>query len=462
MLSQKIAYLLKKLDVENSVIAGYAGCSPANFCRLKSGSRRYSESSTTVRKFTEGIYNYCCDNGRLDDLCRLLGTGSIEKNAMISSLINWLFDERVLPDDDSSEDSLKLFGRKLTALMDLVNISNSKLSRALSVDASYISRMKNGERIPRKSTGMMMRLCTVLAERMTEQNKLEQVSGLLGVRADEAHLAELIYIWLYDHGMPANVQAVKSFIEQMNIPRSQGSLPPVSFNVPPVLIQERYSGNAGLQQAVIRFLSSVSENRSREILLYSDHRMDWLSGDFKELWAAMMLSCLRNGTRIKIIHNVERGVNEMIQAIISWMPLYLTGLIEPYYSTRPAGDRFTCTIFLDPENACVQSFSVRDMADEAEYRYITDRESLGKCRRSYDALLSRCRPLVKIAPPLTPAEDVRTVTIGKIQLCLEDNSVTVNKLDAPTASFTFNYSPMCRAFRSFAETVRSNSADEQI
>ncbi len=50
MFSKKVDFLLKKLDVENSVIAGYSGCSPANFSRLRSGARNYTGKSTTVKK----------------------------------------------------------------------------------------------------------------------------------------------------------------------------------------------------------------------------------------------------------------------------------------------------------------------------------------------------------------------------------------------------------------------------
>lgn len=457
MISEKITYLLKNLDVENSIIAGYAGCSPANFCRLKSGSRNYSENSTTVRKFADGVYSYCRDNGKTDELCRILGIQQEEEHPLNELLLNWLFEENSLPEDSIETDSAKQFGKKLAALMQLARLSNSNLSKMLGIDASYVSRMRSGLRIPRKSTGLMMRLSAVLAEQIASRDKLRDLIDIMGTQLKSGNVAESIFVWLYARGMPANVQAVRNFIEQMkNMPSTDVSLIPLPV-IPEIPNEDYYTGDKGLQQAVVRFLSSVINNHSSELRLYSDNGINWMTGDFKALWSGLMAACLRNGTRIKIIHNVDRSVSEMIQAIISWLPLYMTGLVEPYYSTRPAGERFTCTIFLDPESACVGSFGVRDMADDEEYSYITSPQKLEKTCRYFDALLARCRPLVTVDTVSEPQADAEVYSIGNVQLVISENSVTVNKLDAPQKAFTFTYAPMCRAFRSFADSIEDNT-----
>ena len=190
-------------------------------------------------------------------------------------------------------------------------------------------------------------------------------------------------------------------------------------------------------------------------MLYSDSSMSWMTGDFIKVWASLMTACLKNGTRIKIIHNVERSVNEMTNAIISWMPLYLSGLIEPYYSTSPAGSRYSCTIFIDPENACVHSFGVREGAAETEYFYFTDEERIDRGIGDFEALISKCSPLLEVLPVSDPNENTKVCDIGSVRLYIEENSITVNKLEEPTAAFRFTYPPMCKAFKSFADAIET-------
>ncbi len=460
MLSEKTSYLLRKLDVENSVIASYAGCTPANFCRLKSGSRKYSENSTTVKKFTEGVCSYCSDNGKLGELCAVIGAENDEQGQLSQLLRAWLFKDGGLPEEIQDNEISRLFGQKLCSLMKLAHISNSKLSKALSIDASYVSRMRSGARIPKKSTGMMVKLCSVLAERITELEKTAELCGLMGIDdAEKNELSDMIYVWLYDRSMPENVRAVRSFIEQMSVMTHPGLMDIPLPHLPEVPETASYYGDRGLQQAVVRFLKDVIKNKSSELKLYSDSNINWMTGDFRPLWAAMMAACLKNGTRIRMIHNVDRSVNEMIQAIISWMPLYFTGIIEPYYSSAPVGHRFTCSIFIDPKRACVQSFGVRDMSDDAKYDYVTDEAGLDRAERAFDTLMAKCSPLLTIKPLVYPKENDEVYSIGSVRLCFSGETVTVSKLDEPPMSFSFSYPPICRAFRSFADTIREAGKD---
>ena len=47
-----------------------------------------------------------------------------------------------------------------------------------------------------------------------------------------------------------------------------------------------------------------------------------------------MTIVILKGNRIRIIHTVSRALNEIFDAITQWLPLYLTGSIEPYYYPR--------------------------------------------------------------------------------------------------------------------------------
>ncbi|SEL16929.1 helix-turn-helix domain-containing protein [Ruminococcus albus] len=451
MLSKKVAFLLKKLGVENSVIAGYAGCGPANFCRLRSGSRNYTGKSTTVKKFVEGVYYYCCDNSRLSELCGIIKCSEMTEDKIISALTVWLFDGKDTPYDTDESPESNIFGNKLCSLMDIAELSNKELSGMIGVDPSYISRMRNGERVPLRNSGLLMKLCSAIAESIDSEQKVMRLNELMGAKDDKAKTerSEQIFMWLSSREMPANMQSVKWLIKMLN------DIPDVPEKydmpeVPPYEIKSEYFGAKGLQQCCTRFLDNIIKNNSREILLYSDINIDWLTWDYGSLWINLMKVCYNLGTHIKIIHSIDRSVHEMIEAIISWLPLYVLGQIEPYYSTAPVGGRFACSIIIDPNNACIQSYGARDSASGSEYSYITKEKGIGRNIRVFDALLSKCRPLLEISEPITPSENTEVFMFGKVQLCFEDDRVYINKLSSPARSFTFTYEPMKQAFRSFA------------
>lgn len=452
MLSKKVAFLLKKLDVENSVIAGYSGCSPANFSRLRSGARTYTSKSTTVKKFVEGIYYYCCDNSRLGELCSIIKCADISEDNIISALTVWLFDGYNASADTDERSENNVFGDKLCSLMDIAELTNKELSGMIGVDASYISRMRSGERVPVRSTAMLMKLCSALAEHIDSDNKIAKMYTLIGSKDEDraAEISEQIFTWFSNRKMPVNLQSVKWLIKMLNDIKDS----PENYELPDVPhyeIKSEYYGASGLRQCCARFLDDLIQNKSREILLYSDFNIDWLAWDYGTLWVNMMKVCLNCGTRIKIIHSIDRSVHEMVEAIISWLPLYVLGQIEPYYSTDPQGGRFACSIIVDPENACIQSSGVRDMEEGSEYSYITKKKGIERNVRAFDVMLSRCRPLLVISEPIIPAVNAEVYEYGKVQLCFEDDRVYINKLSSPPRSFTFTYEPMKQAFRSFAD-----------
>ena len=41
--------------------------------------------------------------------------------------------------------------------------------------------------------------------------------------------------------------------------------------------------------------------------------------------------CLKKGLHLNIIHNLDRPFNEMMLGLESWIPIYMTGQVSPFY-----------------------------------------------------------------------------------------------------------------------------------
>ena len=108
-----------------------------------------------------------------------------------------------------------------------------------------------------------------------------------------------------------------------------------------------------------------------------------------------MSNTLARGNRIKIIHTVSRNLDEMLSAISQWMPLYMSGLIEPYFYPKKRDGLFRHTLFIAPKTGAIIASSVGNMENEANF-LTRNIETVKAITEKYRQLLSLCKPLMHI------------------------------------------------------------------
>ncbi len=480
----RINALITALDVTNEDLAGYAGFDRTNVSRLRNGSRRIIPGSSTVRKLVDGIYDYAREEGKLQTLSDVTGlSGDLDETAMKAGTLQWFFEGEMTELTDVSASrtrkrrkSARLFGDRLDLAMKWAGLSNIRLSRLMNVDASLISRFRTGVRMPKEYSDISVSMVGILWDRIVQNGNVSELSHYVNIKpddVDEGVFAE----WLMNLGAGENVevQAVQSLLETFDsFSLEAGTALPSYEDVMSreVVETERnhYIGTEGVRLAVIRFLSSVIEEGAGEICLYSDMNMDWMieNKDFFMKWAVLMSECVKRGTRIKIIHNIDRSIAEMMEAIRSWLPLYMSGMIEPYYLDRREKERFTHTIFLCPGRFAVGSMAVSGTENEAVYHFHRGAEHLSYFEKAYMTLLSQSKPLVSVQvsdkgafPSATVLSDQSddllsaeiAVPFNKIRIYVTDSLVRITQLEHQEIFFDFTHPLMCRAFRFYARRL---------
>jgi hypothetical protein len=192
------------------------------------------------------------------------------------------------------------------------------------------------------------------------------------------------------------------------------------------------------------FLAEALSNDEREILLYSDQPMDWMSGNYSLVLTMLMTECINKNIHIKIIHTVNRSITELTAAITWWMPLYLSGNIESYYCRKSAGTRFSHSLFIRPDTACIAGTSVRGMEHKTVYTYSKTPEIVALAQDSFLSLLSESEPLVTISPAQPEAPE--DITMDEVIIKASLSQVVITRTDEPRLSFTFTHPMICRAF----------------
>ena len=419
MFADRLSEIMKTLDVNNKQLAEYAQLDSSSLSRLTKGSRIPSRKSVTVAKIVSGLILYCEDSQKTDTLCSLTGQSTAnDPDKLSSALFDWLFMDQpmtVKPTDQKTsgdsrtalnKSSRKKFGTRFNNAMELAGISNITLSRKSYMDPSVISRYRSGLRSPVNNSKVAELLASIIYKQIEDTGRISELSLLMGENPgaiDES----LFSRWLYADELHRDMDvtyterlltAFESFTPS-DVAQADTSLD-LLHEEETDISRKLYEGSKGLCNAVIRFLTSAVKTRAKELYLFSNQSMNWMTEDpsFLTRWATLMKACISNGTRIIIIHNIDRSYEEMNRAIIAWLPLYMSGRITSYYCTLPSGALFSQTLFLSPGQACINANLVSGTENSGLYYYYTIEPFLSFMQTQFSTMLSHSRPLVDILP----------------------------------------------------------------
>lgn len=304
------------------------------------------------------------------------------------------------------------FHEKLDFFMNITKTGNSFLGRKVNLDPSYISRIRRGKRGPLKDEAIIGSIADYFARSCTDDYQRKAITDALKLNccpADSSELSHYIKEWLIDKKQ-RDVKSIDDFLNSFKMTKSKPESIQMKqqndFEVCPVLDEiSVYYGIEGKQQAAAYFLNDViASKQPQTLLLCSDEATDWMTEDreFAAKWSRLMATALSKGNKIKIIHTVSRNLDEMLHAISQWMPLYMSGAIEPYYYPKKRDGLFKKTLFISPGISAVVASSVGSMVCQAANLLIRDEAAIDAFTAEFDQYLSQCKPLMRI---FSSAED---------------------------------------------------------
>lgn len=277
--------------------------------------------------------------------------------------------------------------KKLDFLMNLTGTKNNMLARALHFDTSHISRIRSGQRGLPTHRDFLEPAALYFARHIREPYQVRGAEDVIcpgrAFPEDIQHRVRIISSWLMSD-------------DPLKLPSDDEA---GDENRADFFADEFYFGNDGKRKAVERLLAAAVEGPGgSRLFLYSDEDMSWMTEDpqFFAKWAGLMMQVLTLGNHICIIHNMSRNLDELIAAVAGWIPLYLTGNIEPWYCPRLRDDLFHQTRFiLSGKEAVIGGYAGTDVGS-AYSIYVRNRGMLRTLEAQYSVLLRLCRPLMKV------------------------------------------------------------------
>lgn len=446
---------MKLLNCNSKDICDISGISPTVISRYLNNKRTPKINSDNFDKIVNSLYQF--SNKKQKNLSE----ESIRK-ALISSInpYNATYD---------------VFIDNLNTLQSKLNISTTDMAKEINFDASFLSRIKNMQRKPSNIEAFIDLIVDFFGNSCQNADKKQILISLFECTLDDIkdikNLKKLLKFWLTTAHKEAqtNIESFLSKLDIFNLNNYIGTdFSKVKVPTSPVIIKnsKTYYGIEGRKRAEGNFLKTTLLSKSKEpIFFYNDLPMTKAGNDeeFKKKWIVAMTMLLKKGLHLNIVHNINRPLNEMLLGLESWIPIYMTGSISPYYYAEPPSNYFQishCT-----SGSVALSSECMDFDEKKSRFYLTTKkEELAYAKKKAAYMLSKAQPLMTIFKEedtekynefMNKNKSKNLQTIKKdifknIDFCInEDEWIMINKNDSPKIHFVIYNEQLKNAIKDF-------------
>lgn len=278
------------------------------------------------------------------------------------------------------------FANRFDLLMRLSNTSNNAIAKYLTMDPSYISRLRRGERNRPRHQDYIVSICTFFARQLLNgkrlQNYAESVADpSVGSIKDAKELAAYLENWILADSDGAEEQR-------------EGSRPP-EVAAPSIV---PYYGINGRYQAMVALLANAMKALpSFTLLMYSDESIESPQGqcDLHVKWNTLLQEAIHQGNRVKNILKTSRDMDEMFNSISYWLPLYSSDAVDTYYYPRLRDGVYKRVLYVIPGFAAVFSTAIGTFGKNVSTFFVSDPTTVDSFSDEFYSYLALCNPLME-------------------------------------------------------------------
>lgn len=293
-------------------------------------------------------------------------------------------------------------------LISVLSVSVSELSKSINYDASHISRIRNGQRQPADPQKFAADILRFIVRRYTNENELSVVAELIGCSpkdiADESIYHKKLSEWLTS-GVHVSKDYTFDFLQKLDsfdlneyiraIHFDELKVPSVPFQLP---TSKSYFGLKQMMDSELDFLKATVLSKSSEsVIMYSDMPMEEMAKDpdFPKRWMFGMAMMLKKGLHLNQIHHIDRSFNDIMLGLESWIPMYMTGQISPYYLKGAQNNVFMHLLKVSG-SAALTGEAISGCHANGKYYLTKQKDEVAFYKKLANNLLKKALPLMDI------------------------------------------------------------------
>ena len=375
---------LKELNCSSKKLSNESGLSESVISRYRSGERTPLKNSEQLNKLTKALFNIAKDSG---------------KNKYTFDKIVSDFNSTLASDNFD----YTTFSNNLNTLITSLNINIHEMSKYIVFDASHISRIRYGKAKPSNPVEFSNKICSYILNRYKNPDDINNLMMIIGCKKSDLSNEKIystLFNWLTSEIVPVKNQ-ISDFLHHLDSFNLDDYIKVIKFDelkVPSIPFYKtktkHYYGIEEMKQGELNFFKGTVLSKSKEdIFMCSDMPMEDMAKDidFGKKWMFAIAMCLKKGHHLNIIHNLDRPFNEMMLGLESWIPIYMTGQISPYYLSNLKNhlNYVSATAALSGE--CINGFHNKGM-----YYLTTNKNEIEYYKEKSDLLLKKAKPLMEI------------------------------------------------------------------
>ena len=379
---------LKELNCSSKKLSTKSGLSESVISRYRSGERTPLMKSEQLNKLTTALFTIALENKQ-----KQYSLDKIQKD-FNATLANNNF-------------NFTTFSNNLNTLINTLNININEMAKYIVFDASHISRIKNGKAKPSNPIEFSNKICSYIFSRYKSAEDICNLQTIIGCKKSDLSVNNYyntLFSWLTSEATSIKNQA-SDFLYNLDSFNLDDYIKVIKFNelkVPNIPFYKaktkHYYGLEEMKKGELNFFKATVLSKSKEdIFMCSDMPMEDMAEDidFGKKWMFAIAMCLKKGHHLNIIHNLDRPFNEMMLGLESWIPIYMTGQISPYYLKDNKNNTYnhfnyvSGTVALTGE--CIKGHHNKGM-----YYLTTNKNEIEYYKEKSDLLLKKAKPLMEI------------------------------------------------------------------
>lgn len=449
---------MEQLDCTGRALADEADVSPVLLSRYKNGTRVPAEATAQVMRIAQAIERLAAEQG--------IPLSHPDVNGRFQS---------VFADPAAPDDSLM---RNFNTLVHLLDLKMGPLAKELNFDVSYLFRIRSGERRPGDPKAFAEGVAEYVV-RVTENKPDRSVlCELCSLPADtsDALITAALERWL--SGTEKSPDLISGFLNKLDdfdlneyiesIHFNEIRVPTVPFKLPR---SHTYHGLSEMKKGELDFFKSTVLSRSdQDVCMCSDMPMEDMAEDvaFGKKWMMGLALILRKGLKIRIVHNLDRPFRELMLGLESWIPLYMTGQVSPYYLKNSSDSYYRHLLYVSGA-AALSGECIAGKHEAGKYYLTNGKEEMAYYSRRSRDLFALAQPLMEIyrteeenvvnaflMSELKKGPVIRLSRDGFKNISMQERSgewIMITKTNAPKMWFLIRHPKLIRAIESFVPPV---------
>ena len=315
---------IKQIGCSSKELVNASGLSTSVISRYRRGDRKPNIRGKQLEQLVNGLY-------KLSSSKKL----NITKDEIYSKLSSTLNDVSI---------DFEQLRKNFNELISTLNINIAELSRSSSYDSSLLSKIRTGNTNPSKPKDFVETVCNFIVKKYKSDDDKNAVALLINSSSedlkDNVNYFNKLLNWFSTNSSESH-NYINDFLTNLDKFDLNEYIKAIHFDemkVPFVPFykssSKTYYGIEEMKKGELDFFKATVLSKSNEpIFMCSDMPMEDMAKDvdFGKKWMFAIAMTLKRGLHLNIIHNLDRPFNEMMLGLESWIPIYMTGQVSPYY-----------------------------------------------------------------------------------------------------------------------------------